>query len=653
VRYHAVVLVVAGVLAYATSFSNPFLYDDQTAIVKNTQIRTLSPVSVPLTPPRDTPVAGRPLVNLSLAVNYAYGGLDVTSYHVTNLALHLLVALVLFGIVRRTLLLGRPEGLQPHADGLALAAALVWVLHPLNSEVVNYLVQRTESLMALCYLATLYCAIRAHAHPDRWGWRAAAIAACAAGMASKESMVTAPLMVLAYDRAFLYPSLGAAFRERRALYVGLAGTWAVLAALMLGQPRTSVGFAAGVSPWTYFLNQLPMIGRYLWLTLWPRPLVVDYGLPRAVALADAIVPGLILLALAAATLLALRRRPALGFLGVWFFVTLAPTSSIVPIATEVGAERRMYLPLMALAVLGVLGGYRLLSRRGARSGEHEGSPLRTPAIVLAVVCVLLAIGTTLRTLEYRSVRTIAQTNVDRYPHGRARLALASELVSANEHLEALKQLQEAVKDYPQAHLALATEMAASGRLPDAVRESQEFIRLLPDNAEVPTARDLMGRALALQGLYEPAVEQFNLLTHARPNDPGPYVSIGDARLRQRQVDEAIASYESALRLRPGDPDVLTQLGLAFGAAGRRADASLAFGGAVRGRPNDIRLLNLWGRSLAAEGRYTDAVPPLRRLVELAPSDSTARDNLRIMEQLAGRQQAALPGAGAAAAPGRP
>ena len=96
---------------------------------------------------------------------------------------------------------------------------------------------------------------------------------------------------------------------------------------------------------------------------------------------------------------------------------------------------------------------------------------------------------------------------------------------------------------------------------------------------------------------------------------------------------------------------MTQLGLAFGAANRRADASLAFGGAASARPNDIRLLNLWGRSLAAEGRYTDAVAPLRRLVELAPADSTARDNLRIMEQLAARQQAALPGAGAAA--GRP
>jgi Flp pilus assembly protein TadD len=651
VRFHAVVLVVAGVLAYATSFSNPFLFDDLNAVVKNPQIRTLSPLSVPLTPPRDTPVAGRPLVNLSLAANYAYGGLDVTSYHATNLALHLLVALTLFGVVRRTLREGGSEdpqlrtsrGVAQHADALALGCALVWVLHPLNTEVVNYVVQRTESMMALCYLLTLYCAIRAHAHPEGWGWRVAAVVACAAGMASKESMVTAPLMVLVYDRIFLYPSVRDALRERRALYAGLAATWLVLAGLMIGQPRTSIGFDTGVSPWTYFLNQLPIIQRYLWLTIWPRPLVVDYGVPHAVALTEVIGPGLIVVALGVATLAALRRHAMLGFLGVWFFVTLAPTSSIVPIATEVGAERRMYLPLMALAVLAMVCGNWLV-RRGAPAGEPAGSPRRTPAIVLAVVCLLLAAGTMARTLEYRSVRTIAQTNVDRYPNGRARLALASELVAANEHTDALNQLQAAVKDYPQAHLALATEMATSGRLGDAVKEAQEFIRLLPENAEVPTARDLMGRALALQGQYDSAVEQFNLLTHARPDDAGPYVSIGDARLRQGRVDEAIASYESALRRRANDPDILGQMGLALGAAGRRADASLAFGAAASGRPNDLRLLNLWGRSLAAEGRYTDAVAPMRRIVELAPSDRTAVDNLKIMEQLAARQLAAAGGA---------
>ena len=642
-RFHAVVILLAGALAYATSLSGPFLYDDQPAIVKNTQIRTLSPLSVPLTPPRDTAVAGRPLPNLSLAVNYAMGGLDVRAYHLTNIALHLLVSLLLFGIVRRTLMGGSkdpllrpmPPEVALHADALALGCALVWVLHPLNTEVVDYTVQRTESMMALCYLATLYCAIRASVHPDRWGWLSAAIAACAAGMASKESMVTAPLMVLIYDRVFLYGSLRDMWRERRALYIGLAATWGVLAALMLGQPRTSVGFGAGVSSWTYFLNQLPIIARYLWLTVWPRPLVVDYGLPRPLGLTEVIVPGLLVVMLGVVTLLALRRYRMLAFLGIWFFVTLAPTSSVVPIATEVGAERRMYLPLMALAVLGVLAGFRLL----IRVRPHG----RVPATALALVCLLLATGTVLRTREYQSVRTIAQTNVDRYPHGRARLALASELVAVNEHTEALRLLDDAIKDYPQARLALATEMAASGRLADAVTQSREFIRLLPENSEVPTARDLMGRALALQGLYEPAVEQFNLITHARPNDAAPYISIGDARLRQSRVDEAIAAYESALRLRPGDPDVLGQLGLAFGAANRRSDATLAFGGAASARPNDLRLLNLWGRSLAAEGRYADAVVPMRRIVELAPKDSTAADNLRLMEQLAARQGAQAPG----------
>ena len=644
-RYHAVVLVVAGALAYATSLNGPFLDDDQTAIVTNAQIRTLTPLAVPLSPPRETPVAGRPLVNVSLAVNYAVGGLDVTSYHVTNVALHLLVSLAFFGVVRRTLALSQmPNAIADHADGLALASALVWVLHPLNSEVVNYTVQRTESMMALCYLTTLYCALRAWTAQRATGWWIAAVAVCAAGMASKESMVTAPLMVLVYDRVFLYPTLAAAFRERRSLYIGLAATWVVLAVLMLGEPRTSVGFDAGVSPFTYFLNQLPIIARYLWLTLWPLPLVTDYGLPRpSIGAVDVIVPGLVLIALGLATLWGWRRHRSLAFLGVWFFVTLGPTSSVVPIATEVGAERRMYLPLMALVILAVLGLHRLFVRRGAPAGGPEGPPLRRFGIALTVVCVLLAAGTLVRTREYQSVRSIAQANVDRYPHGRARLSLASELVTAREHSAALAQIQEAVKDYPPAHLALATEMATSGRLADAVREAREFIRLLPTNSQVPVARDLAGRALALQGLYEPAVEEFTLLTHARPTDPAPYVSIGDARLRQRRVGEAIASYESALRLRPGDPDILGQLGLALSAAGRRADASLAFDGAAAARPNDLRLLNLLGRALAAEGRYVDAVGPMRRIVELAPKDNQAIDNLRIMERLAAQQQAVAGG----------
>ena len=549
-RFHAAVLALAGALAYAGSFGGPFLFDDQNAVVKNATIRTLTPLSVPLSPPRDTPVAGRPAVNLTLAANYAAGGLDVTGYHVVNLAVHLLVALVLLGVVRRTLQLpSMPPELSPHAGGVALAAALVWELHPLTSEVVNYVSQRTESLMALCYLLTLYAAIRAATHPERWGWRLVSIAACALGMASKESMVTAPVLVLLYDRVFLYPSFRAALRARGGLYAGLAATWAVLALLLLSAPRSSVGFSAGVTPWTYFLNQVSLIARYLWLAVWPRPLVLDYGLPRPLTVGDVLVPGALVVVLGLLTLAALRLRPMLGFLGAWFFVTLAPASSVVPIATEVGAERRMYLPLMALAVLGVVAVHRVFVRRGWMAS-------RLPMAVTAVVCLLLAAGTVLRTREYQSVRSIAQTNVDRYPNGRARLSLAYELVAANEHPAAMAQLEEAIKDYPPAYLGLATEMVASGRMADAVKHAAEFIRLMPSNAEVPAARDLMGRALTLQGQYEPAAQQFNLLAYARPNDPGAARVDGRcaaAPAPASRVDRQLRSGAPAASRRPRHP----------------------------------------------------------------------------------------------------
>ena len=173
---------------------------------------------------------------------------------------------------------------------MALACALIWVVHPLQTEAVNYLSERTESLMGLFYLLTLYCGIRG-ADPQGGQtprWRAAAIAACAAGMACKESMVTAPVMVVLYDRVFLFDSFRAAFRARRGFYAGLFAGWLVLAVLMASTPRTSVGF--GSNPWVYLLNQAQLVARYLWLSIWPRGLVVDYGLPRPLTLGDAIRP---------------------------------------------------------------------------------------------------------------------------------------------------------------------------------------------------------------------------------------------------------------------------------------------------------------------------------------------------------------------------
>ena len=143
-------LVLATVLAYCGSFSGPFIFDDVPNIVENQTLRHLWPIWPALSPPAGAGVGGRPLLNLSFAINFAVGGTRVQGYHALNLIIHILAGLILFGLVRRTLLRpGLPAGVSADADLLALLVALLWALHPLQTEAVAYVSQRAESLMGL------------------------------------------------------------------------------------------------------------------------------------------------------------------------------------------------------------------------------------------------------------------------------------------------------------------------------------------------------------------------------------------------------------------------------------------------------------------------------------------------------------------------
>jgi Flp pilus assembly protein TadD len=545
VTWRAAVVVAAVVVTYANSLSGPFLFDDENSIVANASIRQ---IDASWSPPRDTPVAGRPLVNLSFALNYLAGGLDVRGYHVVNIAIHAAAALVLFGIVRRTLLLPKlVDRFGSQSANLAMAAALIWAVHPLQSEAVNYLSERTESLMGLLYLLTLYFSVR--------GSRVAAIVSCAAGMACKESMVTAPVAVVLYDRVFLFDSFRGAFRGRGGLYGGLAGSWLVLVALMRSTPRTSIGFDAGTGAWVYLLNQAELVGRYVWLTIWPRSLVLDYGLPRPLSLGDVVVPGAIVVSLIVATVVAWRYAPLLGFVGAWFFLTLAPTSSFVPIATEVGAERRMYLALAAVAVGAAIALYRMLNQRFM--------------IVTAVICLFLGAGTIARNQEYESRLTMARTIVERRPHGRAHFLLGNELIAAGRQDEAMAQLRLSARDYPGAHFALGTELLGAGRIEEAIAELQTFLGALPVHPNAAPARDMLGQAYLSQRKFAEAEEQF------------------------RYLHEEIPSYRGARN------DVLRNLGYALAGSGRLLEAIPVLERAVEFNPQDDAARDLLSRVRAA------------------------------------------------------
>jgi protein O-mannosyl-transferase len=233
----AAILVAAILLTYWNSIPTPFQFDDVLP-VENEAARQSPSVDASQASGLAAQVAGRPVVRASFALNYALGGKDVTGYHVLNIAVHVACALLLFAIIRRTLSHWCDGELRQSATATALAATVIWAVHPLNTGTVTYVSARSESLMALCYLTTLFAGIQAYQSSRRSMWNAVAVAACACGMACKETMVTAPLMMVLFDRAVVFTSFKAAFAARWRLYA-----W--LAALAWSAPRAdSVGWLA-------------------------------------------------------------------------------------------------------------------------------------------------------------------------------------------------------------------------------------------------------------------------------------------------------------------------------------------------------------------------------------------------------------------------
>jgi tetratricopeptide (TPR) repeat protein len=615
-------LICAGALAYANSLAGPFIVDDGVTIVDNPHIRQLWPLSRALVTDRESTVAGRPLVNLSFAINYAMGGLDVGGYHLVNLALHVLCALLLFGVVHRTLDLPSVH-LADRSTPIALATALLWLVHPLNTEAVDYVTQRTELMMGACYLLTLYAAIRAHDSSRSSWWPVLAVVACGLGMACKESMVTAPVVVWLYDRTFHE----ATRRSRWRFHAALAATWLVLVALGWSGPRIhSAGWSTGVGVWTYLLNQTVMIVRYLRLTLWPADLVLTYGYPRPLTLGNVLPAAMLVVALLGVTVVLLRLAPRLGFLGAWFFVTLAPTSSIVPIATEVGAERRMYLPLMALVLMGVLALDWLTRQLPALTAR----PRREPVVWLVIVATLAtgcALATRSRNQEYRSGLTMAKTVLERWPTGYAHLLLATEMITAGDHQSALGQLRQAVADAPRAEYALGEELIKAGEWDAALDHLQAFVRQEPALLEVVSARNEIGRILLRRGELDAAADQFRLVLQMAPGFGEAHRNLADALVAGQRFADAIGEYQRYVIDHPRDAEALRNLGVAFQKMGRSAEAIAALRQALAVNPVNARAARDAAIVELTRENYPDAVAFARQALQASPDDAVAHDLL--------------------------
>lgn len=582
-------------VVYGAAIHAPFIFDDTFTILENPSIVKLWPLlgdsgrNGVLNPQTATATVGRPLVNLSLGLNYYLGGLDPAGYHVFNMVVHMLSAMLLWAIVRLARQLEYFGGQFERAAGpLALLVALVWAVHPLQTETVEYVTQRTEGLMGFFYLATLYGSLRYWAAPiaGRSKWLILSTMACLSGMACKEVMASAPLIVLLFERTFVAGTFRRSFQESWPLYVGLASSWLLRLGLSYLGTHATAGFDLGVPAYAWWFTQAKVLLLYLKLTVWPWPLVIHYEMPYLDTFGAAWPWLLAVGLLAIGTIVLFWRRAAVGFLGAWVFIVLSPTL-VVPLTTEVAAERRMYLPLAAIVALVIVGGYRLAhwtTELFAADASPAASGRTTTIIAVAgaVVAVVLGLVSVRRLEAYRDVLTIWRDASTHQPENYlVQTNVGVESNNAGRPQEAIEHFERALRlrpDYADSHKNLAQSLAAVGRAQEAI---EHFQRALELNPSMVAAHAGLAIALTSAGRLPEAIEQYDQALRIEPGSSTTHNNLGVALLRSERPQEAIAQFKQAVRLDPNYLSAYTNLLTTCAAAGQSADAIATAEAAVK------------------------------------------------------------------------
>ena len=437
-KFAPLVIVFVTVLVYCKSFSGVFIFDDYIWIVDNENIKSFWGSIL---------YSSRPLIGLTFYVNYLLGGLKAADYHAVNLLIHLASILLLFGILRRTFVLPMfRDTVGLSATLFAGIISLFWGIHPIQTESVTYIVQRSESLMGMFYLLTLYCFIRGlmpQSDDNRWFFWG--IISCALGMLCKPVMVTAPLIVLLYDGTFLSGSVRLAIERHRKEYLLLAATL-LIPAILLSAPNessSSAGFGAiAVSPCQYFITQSGVLLHYVKLVLWPMSLCLDYDwIPANLSLKTIMEICVIVLAVVMSFRMFFKQQ-IVGFIGLSFFIMLFPSSGFIPLS-DCAAEHRMYLPSVCVVLLFFFGTFRFMQFVLRKDHLLPGVML----ILGVVVCVCLGFMTVARNRTYLSEEHMWNDVISKCPWNlRGRLGVGTVLLKQGNYEWAEYHFMKIVED---------------------------------------------------------------------------------------------------------------------------------------------------------------------------------------------------------------
>ncbi len=636
----ALVLTLLCFGLYAGSLSAPWHLDDMSFIAHDPAVQQLWPIGGH---------PNRPVLMFSLALNNALCGLDPACFRFANILIHAGTAVLLFSLIARLLGSGRLGAkAADSAQGLAFSVAALWMVHPIHTMAVTYVWQRSESMMGLFFVATLYAVLRCAEGARSKVWGAAAIVFCLLGLGTKEVMVAVIPVALVFDAILLAPSLREAVKRRWALHGSLA--LILLALIAVVGPRTSASNGE-LGNWTYAANQPGVVLDYLRLSVWPWPLCFDYDRQPAQGMMAILLPAIPIIAALLATLWGLFRRSWMGVAGAVFFCVLAPTSSFVEI-NDLMVEYRLYLPLIAPVCLLVA-----LSR----IIWDRWNPQVSLRVLFGVVLCALSVATILRNQDYSTSVSLWSSVVETAPdNARGENSCAASYLELEEPKEALKHSRRAVEldpDYYSARVNLGTALKWTGDMEGALEEFKQAVRIKPQ----AKPRIRLGNLLLEMEMPGKAEKQFKLVLAKRPGNEKAAIGLAHARMDQDKHGAAEKVLSRLVEKNPEHGQAWYLLGLSKAALELPVDAATAFeravaindkeqsawihlarlsiqlrrleraaqayGRAVELDPKDLRLQLNHGRALVAAGLLDEAESVLTKLLKQQPSMAREVGNL--------------------------
>jgi tetratricopeptide (TPR) repeat protein len=589
-------------LIYSNALRGPFTFDDLQNIRDNPHIRvnrlTFDPI---LGAAFDSPSSNRPIANISFALNYYFDHYDVLGFHVVNLLIHMMTGVFLYLFAKTTLSLPTLRSKHEAPGWIPLVAVLIWLVHPLQTQSVTYIVQRMNSMAAMFYVLSLlfYAKGRlAEKKRKKWALLGGCILAGLLALGSKEIAVTLPFFIFLYEWYFFQDLSWSWLKGHSLALGGLMVLFAIMALVYLdGHPLQRILSTYAARDFTLtqrVLTEFRVIISYISLLIFPHPsrLNLDHDFPLSHSMVDPLSTVLAIGAIAAMIALAIRiarKQPLLSFCVLWFFGNLVIESSVIGL--EIMYEHRTYLPSMLVSLMAVTVAHRYIKRKWLGIG------------ILSVVVVVFSVWTYERNEVWRDDVSLWRDCVQKSPNkARPYYNLGVAVVGRGTVEEAIGHFSKAVRikpDYAEAHNNLGVVLKKQGRLKEAMDHYLEAVAIKPDYVE---AHNNMGVVLKTQG----------------------------------RVTEAMNHYTEALRINPDYTEALNNLGNVLKSQGRLQEAIGHFSKAIRIRPEFAEAWNNLGVALAKQKKFKEATGYFSEALRIKPDYAEARRNLELALRLVGK-----------------